>query len=69
MHYGRAFTVGIVMLAGALITVELTASAVQMIAMHAESRRAAAWVAAEQELAAASAPIRAADLIQVSSLE
>jgi hypothetical protein len=69
MNYRRATLVGMMLLGGALVAVDLTASAVQMIAMHAESRRVAAWVAAEQELAAAPAPIRAANLVQVSSLQ
>jgi hypothetical protein len=56
------------MLASVLIVVELTASAVQMIAMNAENRQAAAWVAAERQLTAAPAPIRVTNVAEVSTL-
>jgi len=54
------------LLGGALVAVDLTASAVQMVAMHAENKRVAAWTAEQRQLAAAPAPVRASYVVEVS---
>ena len=66
MNYTRATLVGMMLLGGALVAVDLTASAVQMAAIHAENKRVAAWRLAQQQLAAAPAPVRASYVVEAS---
>jgi hypothetical protein len=65
MNYRRATLVGLIMLSGALVAVELTASAVQMVAMNAGNKRVAAWKL-EQQVLAAAGPVRASDVVEAS---
>ena len=66
MNYGRATLVGLIMLSGALVAVDLTASAVQMAAIHAESKRVAAWRLEQPQFAAAPAPVRASYVVEAA---
>ena len=66
MIYRRATLMGLAMLGGSLIAVELTASAMQMAAIHAESKRVAMWRAEQQHLAAVPAPVRASNIVEAS---
>ncbi len=58
MNIGYALLIGMAMVTGSLVVVELTASAVQMAAMRAESTRIATRIAEEQRFERASAPVR-----------
>lgn len=64
MNYRRATLVGLIMLSGALIAVDLTASAVQMVAMHSGSTRMAVWHM-EQQRELAMAPV-SANMVEAS---
>ncbi len=66
MNYRRATLVGMMLLGGALVSVDLTASAVQIVAMHAENKRVAAWRLEQQKLADAPAPVRASYVVEAS---
>jgi hypothetical protein len=59
--------VGLIMPSGALVAVELTASAVQMVAMHAGSKRVADWQI-EQQRELAFAPVRASNMVEALPL-
>jgi hypothetical protein len=63
MNIGYALLIGTAMLAGSLIVVELTASAVQMAAVHAESTRIATRAAEERQFERAAAPVRDRDVL------
>jgi hypothetical protein len=65
MNYKRATFVGLIMLGGALVAVDLTASAVQMVALNAETKRIAAWHI-ERQREFAFAPARASNLVEAS---
>ena len=53
------------MLSGALVVVDLTASAVQMIALNAETKRIAAWHT-QQQHALAFAPAPTSNIVEAS---
>ena len=59
MNYGRATLVGMMLLGGALVAVDLTASAMQIAAIRAENKRVADWRLEYQHLAAVPAPVQA----------
>jgi hypothetical protein len=65
MNYRRATLVGMMLLGGSLVVVDLTASAVQMAAIHAENKRVAAWQT-EQRREAAFTQARMSNLVEAS---